>query len=698
MTQKSIFRRNVPALLFLFSIAQLSIIAAAASCTTQSKMNLSERESLSAAARTIAEEAQRGDAQAIRANTIPAVAADFDEIADSLVTLKPFLQQAHITVDHLYILDASSISADGDDIYFYCGTPVVVLNFRKLPQGNYALAILHATGVRDPQQMSFILSQTAQHVWMLAGFFTRPIREAGHDGLWYWKIARAYAQKNMSWNALLYYRIAAYLLDPVEFLSSPNLDKILLEQNNLHPVSFPDVHPLLLDDHNSVYKVTSIDTTTTFGALDVELHYLPNAAQTVQLLDPTAARMQATAVMTALLNMRPELREAFHGVWVRADNTSFSLYSFELPMDQIPSAVQLPKENTASLSPVETAISSPTHDSSIPEVQSSLEADDDPIPSPDSDTGTGHNLQSSPVEPGQIHKRKDGIYTMLEEVDEVLLNCAVVDEKGRSVTDLTQKNFFVSEDGIPQTIRFFLHQNLPVSLGILIDSSGSMLNKRDAVDTATMNFLRASNPLNSTFIVNFSDKAYLDQGFTSDIGKLNRAVLHSGVQNTTALYDAVAAAASELANHGQFPKQVLLVITDGADNASRLTLEETIRRVQNLGGPVVYTIGLPSDTNKEEEGRARTALNKLAKETGGIAFFPPSLQDVNTIAAEVARDIRDQYTIGYHSSQPINTGDYRVVHVEANARKHGRLIVRTRNGYYARKPALQQAHIVQKAR
>jgi Ca-activated chloride channel family protein len=192
--------------------------------------------------------------------------------------------------------------------------------------------------------------------------------------------------------------------------------------------------------------------------------------------------------------------------------------------------------------------------------------------------------------------------------------------------------------------------------------------------------LKASNPQDATFIVNFSDRAILDQGFTSDIDALNRGLSHFDSKGTTALYDAVAASADELANHGKLPKQVLLVITDGADNASRLDLEQAIRRVQNLGGPVVYSIGLLFGTDKEESERARDALERLSQETGGIAYFPHSLQDVDGIAREVARDIRDQYTIGYHSTKPVSLGGYRVVRVEANAPKHGKLIVRTRQG------------------
>jgi VWFA-related protein len=328
-------------------------------------------------------------------------------------------------------------------------------------------------------------------------------------------------------------------------------------------------------------------------------------------------------------------------------------------------------------------------DSTLPEVQPRLDIDRDPVPSPDSEIIPPLSETSPlvPAGPDEIQKGRDGSYTLHKDVDEVLLTCAVVDENGQPIQDLSRGDFQVWEDGVKQATSSFLHQDQPVSLGILVDNSGSMRDKRAAVNTAALNLLRASNSQDAAFIVNFSDRAILDQAFTSDIALLNRGLSHFDSRGTTALYDAVAASADELVNHAKLPKQVLLVITDGADNASRLNLEQAIRRVQNLGGPVVYTIGLLFGIDKEESERARNALEKLSQETGGIAYFPHSLQDVDTIATEVARDIRGQYTIGYHSSNPVSLGGYRVVRVEANAPKHARMIVRTRRGYFAQKPA-----------
>ena len=149
------------------------------------------------------------------------------------------------------------------------------------------------------------------------------------------------------------------------------------------------------------------------------------------------------------------------------------------------------------------------------------------------------------------------------------------------------------------------------------------------------------------------------------------------------MYDAVAASADELSKHAKERKQAILIITDGADNASHLTLEQTIRRVQNLGGPVVYTIGLLYDADKDEARDARNALQTLSEETGGVAYFPDSLADVDRIAAEVANDVRNQYSVAYQSTKPASLGGYRTVRVEARASRRSKLTVRTRRGYYA---------------
>jgi Ca-activated chloride channel family protein len=321
-----------------------------------------------------------------------------------------------------------------------------------------------------------------------------------------------------------------------------------------------------------------------------------------------------------------------------------------------------------------------------PESQPPLNVDRDPVLSPDAED----NEPVSPDHPGSpnrgaqtLERGAHGGFTLKRNVDEVVLNVTVLDEGGHLVTDLKKDDFKIFEDGVPQTIASFQHQDIPVSMGIIIDNSGSMRDKRAAVNTAALDLVKASNRDDEAFIVNFSDEAFIDQDFTSDIGKLREGLAHIDSKGGTALYDAVVASADQLAKNAKRPKQALLIITDGEDNASTFNLEQTIRRVQDLQGPVVYSIGLLfGDEGGRESRRAKRALKLLSDETGGIPFFPKSLADVDTIAAEVARDIRNQYTIGYHSTKPPSEGGYRVLKVEAHAQGHGKLFVRTRSGYY----------------
>ncbi|MGH9587483.1 MAG: VWA domain-containing protein [Acidobacteriaceae bacterium] len=321
-----------------------------------------------------------------------------------------------------------------------------------------------------------------------------------------------------------------------------------------------------------------------------------------------------------------------------------------------------------------------------PEKQPPLNVDRDPVVSPDAED----NVPVSPGNPGPasrgiaLERGASGRYTLTQNVDEVVLNVSVFDKSHNLIDNLTKNDFKVFEDGIPQTIAAFEHQDLPVSMGILVDNSGSMRDKRAAVNEAALDLVRASNRDDQAFIVNFSDEAYLDQDFTSSIAKLRDGLSHIDSRGGTALYDAVVASADHLQKDAKKPKQVLLVITDGDDNASSLNLQDTIRKVQSLEGPVVYSIGLlfGSESDPRDAHRAKRALQLLSDETGGLAFFPKSLAQVDTIAAEVAQDIRRQYTIGYHSTKPITEPGFRTVKVDVHAKGYGHLDVRTKSGYY----------------
>lgn len=277
----------------------------------------------------------------------------------------------------------------------------------------------------------------------------------------------------------------------------------------------------------------------------------------------------------------------------------------------------------------------------------------------------------------------NGDFVFRTHVDEVVLNVTVIDRKQRLVTTLKKDDFKVFEDDVEQKISSFRREDVPVSLGILIDNSGSMRDKRDAVNRAAIDMVKASNREDESFIVNFSDDAFLDQDFTSNIDQLQQGLGHIDAKGGTALYDAVVASADHLTEAAKHNKQVLLIITDGEDNSSSTTLQQTVRRIQNLQGPIVYTIGLlfGSDSSGESR-RARKALQRLSDETGGLAYFPKSLNQVDGIAAQVAADIRNQYTIGYHPTRPEKLGGYRTLRVVAAAPGMHKLSARTRAGYY----------------
>jgi Ca-activated chloride channel homolog len=289
------------------------------------------------------------------------------------------------------------------------------------------------------------------------------------------------------------------------------------------------------------------------------------------------------------------------------------------------------------------------------------------------------NTVSVPNKPQEANKGGNP-YVFHALAQEVVLHATVVDQHSRLVTNLKQNDFSVYEDGQPQTITNFKREDIPVSIGILIDNSGSMRDKRQAVNTAALDLVKSSNPEDEVFVVNFSDEAIIDTDLTSDISKMQEGLQQVDSRGGTALYDAVVASADYLAKKGRKEKKVLLVVTDGEDNASTDTLEQAVRRVQDENGPAIYSIGI---LGGEREKRAKRALEQLALQTGGVSFFPKDLGEVDQIARAVARDIRSQYSIYYRSTRPQEQGGFRAVKVDVHAPGYGRLQVRTRSGYYA---------------
>ena len=285
----------------------------------------------------------------------------------------------------------------------------------------------------------------------------------------------------------------------------------------------------------------------------------------------------------------------------------------------------------------------------------------------------------APADQGQGPSATDnGTFVFRTEAREVVLHATVVDDRNHLVTSLVKPDFTVLENGQPQQIRQFKLEDYPVAMGIVIDNSGSMRDKREEVNKAAINLVRSSNPDDQVFVVNFSDEYFLDQDFTSDVKKLQAALEHVESRGGTALYDAVVASADQLAK-SPLQRKVLFVVTDGEDDASQENLEEAVHRLQQENGPVVYAIGLLGD---DKTRHAKRALETLADRTGGISFFPPTLGDVDQISTTIARDIRNQYTISYQPSTPKTVGGFRSIHVDAHARTYKKLTVRTRSGYY----------------
>ncbi len=271
-----------------------------------------------------------------------------------------------------------------------------------------------------------------------------------------------------------------------------------------------------------------------------------------------------------------------------------------------------------------------------------------------------------------------GRFVFRKQVQEVVLHATVVDESGRLATSLDRTAFSIYQNGQPETITSFRKEDVPVAIGIVIDNSGSMRDKRAKVNQAVLNLVRASNPEDQVFVVNFSQTPYLDQDFTSDVNLLQTALHQVSSRGSTALYDAVVASDFHLRNNPHLDKKVLLVITDGQDNMSRDTLQDALRRLQSNKGATLYAIGL---TNPGMTRSGREALQSLAASTGGTAFFPQNLDEVDSITRSIAHDIRSQYTLAYNPGGNIGNG-YQTIRVEARGPAHSHLIVRTRSGYY----------------
>ena len=288
------------------------------------------------------------------------------------------------------------------------------------------------------------------------------------------------------------------------------------------------------------------------------------------------------------------------------------------------------------------------------------------------------------AEPGNTNSNSSQGGKIKVDVNLVVLHTSVFDDRGKFVDGLTQDNFRVYEDKVEQKLSIFKREDVPVSMGLVIDNSGSMRDKRPRVNEAALTLVQSSNPQDEAFVVNFNDDFYLDldKDFTNSIPELKEALERIDARGSTALYDAVIGSLDHL-KKGSKEKKVLLIVTDGEDNTSRSTLEKCVREIQKTD-TVVYAIGLLSQESKKGAKSAKRALTAIAQASGGVAYFPENVEDVHAICEQVAHDIRHQYTLAYYPSNAARDGTFRSVHVDViPPRGHGKLTARTRNGYYA---------------
>lgn len=262
----------------------------------------------------------------------------------------------------------------------------------------------------------------------------------------------------------------------------------------------------------------------------------------------------------------------------------------------------------------------------------------------------------------------------------MVLHATVVDRNGKLVTDLPRTAFHAYEDKVEQQIKLFRREDIPVSMGLIIDNSGSMKTKRQKVEAAAIALVKASNPQDEVFIVNFNDEPYQDVPFTNDLKKMQEGLARIDSRGGTAMRDAILGSIAYAKAKGKRDKKVLVVVTDGNDNMSEVTLERVIQEAQQRE-VLIYTVGLLSEETRKDANEAKEALDAITKATGGQAHYPKELDEVGTVALHVARDIRSQYIIGYTPANQKLDGTFRQIRVTAAG--PNRPAVRTRTGYWA---------------
>jgi len=288
--------------------------------------------------------------------------------------------------------------------------------------------------------------------------------------------------------------------------------------------------------------------------------------------------------------------------------------------------------------------------------------------------------QQKATPPASNQDSGDAIFTADTRL--VPLNVTVTDKAGHLVPGLTRGAFTVLENGVAQQIMDFKGEDVPVSLGLIIDNSGSMREKRQSVESAALALVRDSNKQDEVFVVNFNDEPYLDTDFTSDISLMEQGLTKIDSRGGTAMRDAIRVSMDHLNEKAKRDKKVILVVTDGNDNASSSTLQAIVQEAQQ-SDVLIYAIGLLSEEEKKEAKAAKRALDLLTESTGGLVFYPKDVSEVEKIAHEVAHDIRNQYTITYSPTNQNLDGSFRTIKVLVKG--PGNPVARTRQGYYATK-------------
>lgn len=303
------------------------------------------------------------------------------------------------------------------------------------------------------------------------------------------------------------------------------------------------------------------------------------------------------------------------------------------------------------------------------------------------------NAQIGPPPPAQLPQSTDENPVFTADTKEVTLYVSVLDKDGKIIPDIPKANFHVLENNVEQNLKAFSRADVPVSMCIVIDSSGSMKDKHSRVIAAALALVKASNKNDEICFVNFNDLAYKDQSFTNDVSKLELAMERIDNHGGTAMRDALAGTVDYVKREGKRDKKVIVMVTDGNDNSSSKTTLEDLVRVVRDSEVLIYSIGILSDEDRGEARKAKRALDQLAEVSGGYAYYPRSLSEVEEITPQIAHEIRNQYILSYAPPGPMD-GSYRRIKVDVRGVRGA--TVRSRSGYYAGTPQRQAVNNVPK--